>query len=59
MTFLSVVVLILALITAFAMGMITGEDIAKERHDFWCAVMADEEDPDDDGAEELDSGSDR
>lgn len=57
MTVLSVVVLILALLTAFAMGLVTGEDLAKDRHDFWCAVMADEEE-DDGGAEEQDPVAD-
>jgi len=57
MTVLSVVVLILALLTAFAMGLVTGEDLAKDRHDFWCAVMADEEE-EDGGTEEQDPVAD-
>lgn len=56
MTVLSVVVLILALLTAFAMGMVTGEDLAKDRHDFICAIMEEEED--DGGAEEQDPVAD-
>lgn len=56
MTVLSVVVLILALLTAFAMGLVTGEDLAKDRHDFWCAILAEEED--DGGAEEQDPVAD-
>ena len=58
MTVLSVVVLILALLTAFAMGLVTGEDLAKDRHDFWCAILADEEEEDDGGAEEQDPVAD-
>ncbi len=57
MTFLGIIIEALALTTAFAFGMVVGEDTAKERHEFWSTVF--EEDPDDDGAEELDSGSDR
>lgn len=54
MTLLSIIVIILALITAFAMGLVTGEDLAKDRHDFWCAILSDEEEEDDGGVTEND-----
>lgn len=57
MTLLSIVIVILALLTAFAMGLVTGEDMAKDRHDFWCAILADEEE-EDGGAEEQDPVAD-
>lgn len=47
MTYLSIAVIILAVITAFTFGLVTGEDIAKERHDFWNAVFTAEENDDD------------
>ncbi len=56
MTVLIVVVFILTLITAFAMGVITGEDIAKDRHDFWMDIL--EEDEDDGGTERQDPVAD-
>lgn len=43
---LSIAVIILALITAFAFGLVTGEDIARERHDYWASVFEEEEDDD-------------
>ena len=47
MTYLSLAIIILALITAFAFGLVTGENIAKERHDYWASVFAEEDEDDD------------
>lgn len=60
MTLLGVLIIVLALLTAFAMGVITGEEVARDRHDFICDILKEEgEDESDDGTSELASGSDR
>lgn len=47
MIILFTIVIILALITAFTFGLVTGENIAKERHDYWASVFAEEDEDDD------------
>lgn len=56
MTLLGVLIIVLALLTAFAMGVITGEEVARDRHDFICDIL--KEDNEDDGAEGMASGLD-
>lgn len=56
MTLFGAVIIILALLTAFALGMVTGEEVARDRHDFICDIL--KEDNEDDGAEGMASGLD-
>lgn len=54
MSIFTIAVMIIAVITAFTFGLVTGEDIAKERHDYWASVFAEEDEDDDEH-----SGDDR
>ena len=53
MTLLGVLIIVLALLTAFAMGVITGEEVARQDY-----IIRQWEDESDDGTSELASGSD-
>ena len=46
MSIFSIAVMIIAVITAFTFGLVTGEDIARERHDYWASVFEEDEDDD-------------
>lgn len=57
MSILITAVIVLSLVTAFAIGVITGEDIARDRHQFMIGILEDDDD-EPDGAEEEGTGID-
>lgn len=58
MSILITAVIVLALLTAFAMGFVTGENAAREHHEFILCITEDEDDDEPDGAEEENTGID-